>query len=214
MTRTTQILLWTFLLVLVGIYATIAVRGRREFRPAPQATTTAAILLGAPTPVTSLDPVRGPKNAAHTIIEFGDLTCESCRAAEPILRSLLTTRNDVKLAWRDFPIENLNRFSRRAALAARCAQDQNKFWEFHDALLAREDILSDDILASIARDLNLNETRFAACLKNNERAAVVTRSLEEAAALQSRGAPEFWIDGVRYDGAITMEGFLSTIARE
>lgn len=188
-------------------YSNIQTRGRLSSRAAPTPPPT------TPAPLSVLDPVRGATTGARiTIIEYGDFACEGCKAVEPVLRELLDGNADVNLAWRDFPIEAVNPFARRAALAARCAEDQKKFWDYHDALLARTDLLGDQVLLALARDLGLNEQRFAACLGAGERMQVVDRNVQEALSLGSRAAPDFFINGARYTGPLTRAGFEAAIS--
>ena len=205
--RTASIFLSGLLLIIFAWYTADTIRGRRAAPSNNQKTALNTLTLSSPSPVDPADPVRGQARAAHTLIEFGDFSCEACRAAEPVLRALLAERRDLKLVWRDLPLQGTHPFARRAALSARCAQDQNRFWEYHDMLLGRTDILSDSALSDTARGVKLDEARFAQCLAEGTRAAVVEKNVAEASALGVRGVPEFYLDGVRYDGPHTIDGF-------
>lgn len=200
------ILITGLLILFLGIftlYAFVTVHTRRAItRPNEPAPVAAA--LTAPPPVTPADPVRGRADAKHSIIEYGDLTCEACRAAEPALHALVAARSDVRLAWRDFPIERINPFSKRAAIAGRCAHEQQKFWEYHDALLARSDLLPDDALLDEARSLGVDLQKFSACLADPQTSAVVAASQQEAVRLGATGAPDIFINGARYTGPLTV----------
>src|SRR5262245_19827292 len=80
-------------------------------------------------------PVRGSAHAQVTIVEFSDFHCPYCKQVQPTLKRLLSDHGDrVRLAYRDFPLDQLHPSARKAAEAARCASDQGKFWEFHDKL--------------------------------------------------------------------------------
>lgn len=194
-------LLFFLLLLLLGIYAVVVLTPREA---APSDLRNASATLEAPSPVTVLDPVRGNPGAATTLIEYGDFVCEVCRGIEPVLRELLA-RADIRLVWRDFPIEGASPYARQAATAARCAQDQGKFWEYHDALLSSDRIFSDAILVGLAQDLALDPERFQACLGSAARDPVVKKFQDEALALGLIGTPEFFINDKRYTGPLTAE---------
>lgn len=209
--RAPLIIISALLIVVAGFYAWTTLGTRSRLNPPARPTAADEQSPAAPPPVTAADPVRGNRAAAITIIEYGDFLCESCRAAEPVLRALLATRNDVRLVWRDAPAGGSTTASGRAAIAARCAGEQQKFWEYHDALLAREDLLINPALDGIAAEIGLDAGRFAACLSDERQAALLTASLEQTVRLDLRGVPEFYLNGVRYDGPHTVAGFISVM---
>src|SRR5262249_48948425 len=82
--------------------------------------------------------IRGAADASVTLVEFSDFHCPFCKRVQPTLAELLKTYpGKVKLVYRDLPLDGLHPQARGAAEAARCAQDQGKFWEYHDVLLTR-----------------------------------------------------------------------------
>jgi protein-disulfide isomerase len=160
-------------------------------------------VLEAPT-VTVADPIRGPKNAPATIIEFGDFLCPYCAAAEPTLREFLAAHpRDVRLVWKDFPIKDKHPLAEEAALAARCAEEQKKFWEYHDLLLANQELATPQMLGRLAQELNLDLSRFENCKRDKTGLPRVERGLDEGAALGIDGVPYFFVNGSRLSGAVT-----------
>ncbi len=80
-------------------------------------------------------PARGPKNAKVTIVEFSDFECPFChRAFKTIEQVLSTYPNDVKLVYKQMPLVAIHPHAQKAAEASLCAQEQGKFWEYHDKM--------------------------------------------------------------------------------
>ena len=160
-------------------------------------------VLETPT-VTVADPIRGPKNAPVTIVEFGDFLCPYCAAAEPTLMEFLAAHpNEVRLVWKDFPIKDKHPLAEEAALAARCAEEQKKFWEYHDLLFTNQESLSPSMLVRIAQELNLDLARFENCQRDKTGLPRVERGLEEGIALAIDGVPYLFINGKRLSGTAT-----------
>lgn len=81
------------------------------------------------------DPVKGPEGAKVTIVEFSDFQCPFCARASATVKQVLETYKDqVRLVYKQFPLTSLHPFAQKAAEASLCAQDQGKFWEYHDKL--------------------------------------------------------------------------------
>ena len=85
------------------------------------------------------DPILGDKNAPVSIVEFSDFQCPFCgRAATGSVAEFKTTSyfkdGKVNLIYKDFPLNSIHPFAQKAAEAAQCAYNQNKFWEYHDKL--------------------------------------------------------------------------------
>lgn len=146
-----------------------------------------------PTPNLS-DPVRGPSDADVTVIEFGDFQCEFCQELDGVLEQVLSTYGDrVRLVWKDFPVVSIHPEARNAATAARCAQQQFKFWEFHDALFDQPDQLGLERYSEIAKQLGLNETEFAACLRDEAGTKLIDGNVAEAARFGISSTPTLFI---------------------
>lgn len=159
--------------------------------------------LSAPT-ITVADPIRGPKNASVTIVEFGDFLCPYCAAAEPVLREFLAAHpRDVRLVWKDFPIKGKHPLAEEAALAARCAEEQKKFWEYHDLLLTNQDSATPQMLVRLAQELNLDLSRFENCTREKTGLPRVEHGIEEGTSLGIDGVPYFFVNGERFSGAPT-----------
>ena len=81
----------------------------------------------------------GPKNAKVTIVEFSDFECPYCVRAYPTIKQILTTyKNDVRLFFKQFPLIQIHQQAEKAAEASLCADDQGKFWEWHNKIFTLE----------------------------------------------------------------------------
>lgn len=170
--------------------------------PAPEAPSSSLITrnssLITPT-VLSTDPILGDPNAPLTIIEYGDFTCPSCVEAMPILNELRQEYGTrLRIVWKDFPVLDRITGSRSTHLAARCAQRQEKFWEYHDAAM-NEQPRDDAGLTALAGQLQLDRDTFTACLASGAVAPLVDAHLNEARWLQVTVAPTFFVNGRRLE---------------
>lgn len=81
----------------------------------------------------------GPKNAKVTIVEFSDFECPYCIRAYPTVKQILSEyKNDVKFYYKQYPLTQIHPNAQKTAEASLCANDQGKFWEFHDKIFEVE----------------------------------------------------------------------------
>ena len=162
------------------------------------------------------DPVKGDPNAPVTIIEFSDFQCPFCsRFCQQTLSQIETVYIDtgkVKFVYRDLPLDSLHPNARPAHIAAECADEQGKFWDYHDVLfekqsewsrLAAADLQS--TLTQYASDLGLQSSIFENCLKSEKIADEVNKDALDAAKIGATGTPAFYI-GNEKDGFIKLSG--------
>lgn len=87
-------------------------------------------------------PVLGKENAPVTLIEFSDYECPFCgrhyNQTEPQIKKDYIDTGKVKFYYRDYPLSQIHPGAQKSAEAARCAADQNKYWEYHDALFENQ----------------------------------------------------------------------------
>ncbi len=160
-------------------------------------------------------PVRGAPDAAVTIIEFSDFECPFCKRANVTTAKIMERyAGKVRLAYRDFPLENIHPLARGAAEAARCARDGGKFWEFHDVLFVQSPKLAPDDLKRYAREIALDGEKFDACLAGGMHKAAVQKDIDEATRLGLTGTPAFFINGRLLSGAQPVEAFARMIDDE
>lgn len=141
------------------------------------------------------DPARGASTPNVLIIEFGDFQCEDCVVMEDIFDQVIKTyRTQIALVWKDFPIPALHPQSNDAAIAARCAQAQGKFWEYHDLLFLRQDRFAQNAWTEWARELGLDTNAFSICLTDPQMQRRVVEGYYVGRALEIDTTPTYYIN--------------------
>ena len=158
------------------------------------------------------DHVQGPATAPVTLVEYGDYECPYCQAAVPIVGDLQEFLGDqLRFAFRHFPLTRLHPHAQRAAEAAEAAAAQGKFYEMHLSLFGHQDALEDDHLSTYAAELGLDTAQFKRELDAHTHAGRAREDVESGVASGVTGTPTFYLDGVRYDGLVSVRGLLSAI---
>lgn len=140
---------------------------------------------------------------AVTIIEYADFQCPGCASFAPLLKSLAETYpEDVQVIYRHFPLTSIHPNAQKSAEAAEAAGAQDGFWEYHDALFARQADWSAlsaaearQFFIDLAVELGLDGEAFAAALDNGDFADYVSNSEQEATALGLPGTPSAIVNG-------------------
>jgi len=160
-------------------------------------------------------PSRGAAEAPITLVEFSDFHCPFCKQSQATLKQLLERYSGkVKLVYRDFPLDQLHPQARAAAEAARCANDQGKFWQYHDVLFQRPPDAAPQVLRTYAEQIGLDAAAFDRCLTSGIHREAVDRDVEDAARLGLTGTPAFFINGRPLTGAQPLEAFVRIIEDE
>ena len=120
-------------------------------------------------------PILGDQSAEITILEFGDYQCTFCykfhKETLPILKDEFINNGKIKVIFKDFPLNGDD--SKIAGEAAYCAEDQNKYWDYHDVLYQnwageRTGWIKLDVLYQFAKDTNLDLEQFTDCLTDHK----------------------------------------------
>ena len=167
-----------------------------------------AIALEPPRVEVSADnnPALGPKDAKITIIEFSDFECPYCRRVQPTLKRLLKEyEGQIRLVFRDFPL-SMHQHAQKAAEAAQCAWEQDKFWPYHDKLFEQTALAPDD-LKKYAGELELDMDEFTACLDTGKHAQDVRDDMQDGQSVGVTSTPSFFINGQPLSGAVPYEHF-------
>ncbi len=163
--------------------------------------------------VSFVNPSKGALNPKITIIEFGDFECGPCKQLiEPLDVVLKTFPNDVKIVWKNLPNESAHKNATPAAVAAHCADQQNMFWEFHDALFQRQTFLSDAQYTQIAQELGLNEKKFNACFNERDTLPIIKKDFDEAVSLNIIATPALYIGSEVFIGVQTANDLVKIVS--
>jgi Na+/H+ antiporter NhaA len=152
------------------------------------------------------DHIRGPEDAAVTLVEYGDLECPYCGQAEAVVRELLASHeDDVRYVWRHLPLNDVHSNAQLAAEAVEAAGAQGRFWEMYDALLSHQDDLTPQGIGRVAQELGLDLDRFWSEIRNHDHAQRVAEDVASADASGVSGTPTFFINGRRHQGAYDID---------
>ena len=151
-------------------------------------------------------PVFGDPKAAITIVEYADFECPVCRNFHDAIRALLPKYPQVKLIFRDFPLDAIHPWARTASLAGRCAyqQDPKAFWKLYDLIYDNQEIISAsdvfDKMMDYAARASLNTDTFKSCLSGPQATAEVDASLANGKVMDVRSTPTLFVNGRRLVG--------------
>ncbi len=147
----------------------------------------------------AVDRIKGDAAAPVTIVTYSDIHCPYCRMFHPVVSELVENNpGKVRFVFRHMPIDSLHPLARKAAQAAECAGDQEKFWEYLDRAYAVEDPskdLSIEGLRLLAIKLELDQPKFEACLDSGEKDSKVNSDSEDSAKNGIDGTPTSVIFG-------------------
>lgn len=153
----------------------------------------------------------GSSDATVTMIEFGDYQCFYCNrffhnTESEIVKNYVDT-GKVKIIFKDFTI--IGQDSVNAAHASHCANEEGKFWEYHDTLYnhwtgENNGWASSDNLLEFAKQVGLDEASFKECMSDERYTAVIEQSNSDARTLGITGTPAFFVIGS--DNAVTKIG--------
>src|SRR5262245_54290328 len=160
----------------------------------------------------------GRQDAPLTLAEFTDYQCPFCRqfhitAFEELKRNYIDT-GKLRYVSLDFPLE-IHENARGAAVAARCAGDQGRFWELRHVMIVHANRLKPENLLTYAADLQLDLDQFRGCVESDKYRADVDRQLADGQAIGISGTPSFVLgrsgsdklDGIRLVGAMPFSVF-------
>jgi len=159
------------------------------------------------------DPFKGDPNAPVIVVEFSDFQCPFCsrfyQQTLPLIQENYIDTGKIKFVYRDLPLDSLHPNARLTHIAAECADEQEKFWEYHDVLFDKQSqwqrLSSTDLpitLTQYAADLGIQTESFETCLESEEMAK---KDVADATRYGSTGTPTFFI-GTEEDGFIKLVG--------
>jgi len=167
-----------------------------EREPPPKAALITELLLKG-------EPALGSSQAPVTIVEFSDFECPYCRVFhEQVLPSLKREYIDtglVRFIHKDLPLP-FHQQAMPAAAAARCAGEQNRYWDLYGALFDQQNCLDCKGVLGIAKELRLDSSALQACMQREATQTLIKANRSEAALHNIRATPTFIIGPSRKDG--------------
>jgi protein-disulfide isomerase len=188
----------------VIIAGAILLRGKTPTNPSPTPTNQGSPNANTPSatikPVSASDYTQGNPNADVVMIEYADYQCPFCgrffkQTIEPIEQNYVNT-GKIEFVYRDFAF--LGAESQEASEAAACANDQGKYWQYHDYLFNHQNGENEGAFASanletFAKTLGLNTSEFNSCLESGKYAQAVQNSTTEGSSIGVTGTPHSFI---------------------
>jgi protein-disulfide isomerase len=166
-----------------------------------------------PTPVVVADAgtaaILGSDEAPYTIVEFTNYGCENCAGHAintlPKVQEFLTDPGQVRYILKDLPGDSSSPEVQTAAIAARCAGEQDSYWEMHESLFRAQAAWldsgdADTVFAGLADDLALDGDAFADCVASGKFDVDLQSNANEALSLEIGGYPHFIIEGQPLSG--------------
>ncbi len=160
-------------------------------------------------------PSKGGADAAVTIVEFSDFECPYCSRVLPSLEQVMENYgDDVRVVFRQFPLNSIHPRAQKAAEASLCAHEQGKFWEMHDLMFEEQKSLTVDQLKEKAARIGLETDAFNQCLDSGEFADEVAADLQAGAAVGVSGTPAMFINGRFINGAVGYDALAAIVDEE
>lgn len=160
-------------------------------------------------------PSIGPADAPIVIVEFSDFQCPFCKQwHQSVYAPLLAAYpGQIRVVYRHLPLTSIHPDAQAAAEAAMCANDQNKFWEFHDKLFGGE-ALGAGVYAEYASALGLDLQKFETCVNARTYQRAVQADSDFALNLGINSTPTFFVNGLAIVGAQPLSVFQQVIDKE
>jgi protein-disulfide isomerase len=171
---------------------------------------------------TDLQPSFGPAGAPVVIVMFSDFQCPQCKTEAKVVRENIqkTFPNDVRVYFKDFPLEQMHPWAKQAAIAGRCVfrDKPAAFWNYFDWIYEhQEEILPDNLKTKVlgwAQTANLDSAKLGECIETKATEKDVDREIAEGRSLQVSGTPTIFINGRPITGALPWNALEQVIRRE
>src|SRR3989338_1956225 len=193
-------------IILVGIVVALTIIGlsmRARSRMSPSSLV-----------IRETDPVLGVSTAPVTIFEFADFECPFCSRfsidTKPQIIENEIKAGTAKLVWKDFPL-SIHSHAELAHEDARCAQEQGKFWEYHDLLYQNQSHLDEPHLKIYAGDIGLVMDTFTSCLATRKYKKLIEEGMADGSKIGFTGTPSFTINNIILIGAQPYYTFVEVI---
>jgi protein-disulfide isomerase len=148
------------------------------------------------------NPAMGLQDAPITIIVFSDFQCSYCASANQLIKELMQEYPDqIRFVHRDFPLDEIHPDAFNAALAARCAGDQDKYWEMNDALFSNQEDLSIAGINKLVEMLDLGQVQFDTCFESKKFEEKIYSDKQAGEEYGVSATPTLFVNGYHVNGA-------------
>jgi len=152
------------------------------------------------------DHIRGDQSASVIMVLFSDLQCPYCSRFHKTTKEVIENYSKkVKVVFKHFPLEQIHPFARPAALAAECAGEQGKFWEYIDDIFSNQGNITTEYFLILADNLKLNSVEFKECLQSEKYNKKIEADLEEGKKAGVKGTPASIINGELISGSLSFD---------
>ncbi len=157
-------------------------------------------------------PSMGPANAPVTLVEFSDFQCPFCKRVTPTIDELMKNfPGKIRRVWRHYPLP-MHPGADHIHEASECANEQKKFWEYHDKLFETLGTVRDDSsLVKMAKDVGANEKKFKSCLESGKYKALIQKEIAKGNESGVHGTPAFFVNGKLLSGAQPYQSFETAV---
>jgi NhaA family Na+:H+ antiporter len=161
----------------------------------------------------SRDHILGSATAPIELVEYGDFECPHCGRAFGIVQQLRETfGNQLRFAYRHFPLAKMHPHARTAAMSAEAAGAQGKFWEMHDILFRHGSALEMGNVTRYAEEVGVPDiARFTADVSSEKFGPRVQEDLASGVRSGVNGTPTFFLNGKRYNGGYDYDSMKDAI---
>ncbi|PIT85721.1 hypothetical protein COU36_01645 [Candidatus Micrarchaeota archaeon CG10_big_fil_rev_8_21_14_0_10_59_7] len=153
---------------------------------------------------------------ALAVVEFGCFTCPYTKKAEPVVKQMLAEYgNRIYYVFKSFPASH--QYDWDSAEAAECAAEQNRYWDYHDAIFAGQaDVRANgtQALAAIARELGMDAVAFEQCLLSDRYLKAVNATYEEGLVSKIYGTPTFFVGNQTFVGYKSYDVLKNAVEQE
>jgi len=158
------------------------------------------------------DHIRGPGDAAVTLLEYGDFECPYCGMASVVVEQVINEMGDqLRYVFRNFPLVQLHPHAERAAEAAEAAGAQGQYWPMHYTLFDNQSALEDPDLLTYAQALGMDVDQFANDLETGTYQQRVSEDLVSGINSGVSGTPTFFINGAKHEGSWDAASLLAAL---
>lgn len=157
---------------------------------------------------------KGPLKVTLEVTEFADFLCPACKRAGGVLKEIFQAHpSEIAVTYRHYPLDMecnpaitrpMHVGACQLSYASYCAQVQNRFWQMHDLIFARQEQLSGQmrdvknqkkVLTGLARELFLDTNRFLKCIDSDQAKKAIMRDINDANRMTVSSTPTIYIDG-------------------